>query len=199
MDQERRFKCVVLGSTGVGKTCLTLRFVRDVYEDDQLPTIGASYLTKKVGKFVFEIWDTAGQERYESITPLYYRSAEAAIIVFDVNDKNSFLKAKEWLGRLKKERENPEMPIALAANKYDSDQSDVDLEEADAYARENGLKMFKTSAKTGTNVAEIFNWLASSLPAQPNKVGGNGAVSNTVTNLLSNASPDVKKDGESCC
>ena len=58
---------MVLGATGVGKTCLTLRFVRGVFED-QLPTIGAAYLTKKVPKFVYEIWDTAGQERYRSIS-----------------------------------------------------------------------------------------------------------------------------------
>src|SRR4051812_26537199 len=77
---ERRFKTVVLGTTGVGKTCLTLRFVRGVYEDDQLPTIGAAFMTAKKRGFVYEIWDTAGQERYQSITPLYYRYAQAAIL-----------------------------------------------------------------------------------------------------------------------
>jgi small GTP-binding protein len=173
---ERRFKLVVLGATGVGKTCLTLRFVRGVFEDDQLPTIGAAYLTKSLRlrspdnattSYVFEIWDTAGQERYESITPLYYRTAQAAIIAFDVNDKGSFLKAKDWLNRLRKELDNPAMPIALAANKFDTELTEVDMEEAESFAVENNMKLFRVSAKTGKNVDDMFNWLAQSLPAVP--------------------------------
>mmetsp|Transcript_35560 Transcript_35560/g.43988 ORF Transcript_35560/g.43988 Transcript_35560/m.43988 type:complete len:107 (+) Transcript_35560:202-522(+) len=98
---ERRFKLVVLGTQGVGKTCLTLRFVKGLFDDEQLPTIGAAYMTKKVTskskQYIFEIWDTAGQERYEAITPLYYRSAEAAVIVFDVTSKASFVKVNTML------------------------------------------------------------------------------------------------------
>jgi len=173
---ERRFKLVVLGATGVGKTCLTLRFVRGVFEDDQLPTIGAAYLTKSLRirgqdnnstSYVFEIWDTAGQERYESITPLYYRTAQAAVIAFDVNDKSSFSKAKDWLNRLRKELDNPAMPIALAANKFDAETTEVDMEEAESFAVENNMKLFRVSAKTGKNVDEMFNWLAQSLPPPP--------------------------------
>jgi len=177
---------VVLGATGVGKTCLTLRFVRGVFEDDQLPTIGAAYLTKSLRirgpdnastSYVFEIWDTAGQERYESITPLYYRTAQAAIIAFDVNDKGSFVKAKDWLNRLRKELDNPAMPIALAANKFDAD-TEVDMEEAESFAVENNMKLFRVSAKTGKNVDEMFNWLAQTLPPPPQpsaEFGGEGA------------------------
>jgi len=170
---ERRFKLVVLGATGVGKTCLTLRFVRGVFEDDQLPTIGAAYLTKALRirnaenattSYVYEIWDTAGQERYESITPLYYRTAQAAIIAFDVNDKGSFAKAKDWLGRLRKELDNPAMPIALAANKFDAETTEIDMDEVESFATESKMKLFKVSAKTGKNVDEMFQWLAVSLP-----------------------------------
>jgi Ras-related protein Rab-5C len=178
---ERRFKLVVLGATGVGKTCLTLRFVRGVVEDDQLPTIGAAYLTKSLrmrggaenaqSSYVYEIWDTAGQERYESITPLYYRTAQAAIIAFDVNDKNSFIKAKDWLARLRKELDNPGMPIALAANKSDGETSEVDMGEAEAFAAENNMKLFRVSAKTGKNVDEMFQWLALNLPPPPPAAG----------------------------
>jgi len=117
--------------------------------------------------YVFEIWDTAGQERYESITPLYYRTAQAAIIAFDVNDKGSFSKAKDWLNRLRKELDNPSMPIALAANKFDADTTEVDMEEAESFAVENNMKLFRVSAKTGKNVEEMFNWLAQSLPPPP--------------------------------
>jgi Ras-related protein Rab-5C len=206
---ERRFKLVVLGATGVGKTCLTLRFVRGVFEEDQLPTIGAAYLTKSLRvrgvdnaatSYVFEIWDTAGQERYESITPLYYRTAQAAIIAFDVNDKSSFLKAKDWLNRLRKELDNPAMPIAFAANKFDVEATEVDMEEAEAFAVENNMKLFKVSAKTGKNVDEMFQWLAVSLPPPPQPssefAGADGAGRGGVVRP---GAPAVKKAEEGCC
>ena len=202
-QQERRFKLVVLGASGVGKTCLTLRFVRGVFEDDQLPTIGAAYLTKSLRlrtsdgvsqTFVYEIWDTAGQERYESITPLYYRTAQAAIVAFDVHDKLSFSKARDWLNRLRKELDNPAMPIALAANKFDSDHTDVDMEEAEVFANENQLKLFRVSAKTGKNVDEMFQWLAQSLPPvvqTPEQVDGNRTLVRNPT--------QKKSTEENCC
>ncbi|CAK9110881.1 Ras-related protein Rab-5B [Durusdinium trenchii] len=165
---ERRFKLVILGTMGVGKTCLTLRFVKGLFDDDQLPTIGAAYMTQKLesnGKqFIFEIWDTAGQERYEAITPLYYRSAEAAVIVFDLTYQESFQKAKEWLKRLRKERPDPDMPIALVGNKCDREGREVDDEAVQTFVEENNLKYFETSAKTGENVDDMFAWVATSLP-----------------------------------
>jgi len=207
---ERRFKLVVLGATGVGKTCLTLRFVRGVFEDDQLPTIGAAYLTKSLKvrgadnattSYVFEIWDTAGQERYESITPLYYRTAQAAIIAFDVNDKNSFVKAKDWLGRLRKELDNPAMPIALAANKFDEETTSVDLEEAESFATENNMKMFRVSAKTGKSVDDMFQWLASSLPPlQPSSSEfGAGESAQSRTAVVRPGLTPKKPNEEGCC
>mmetsp|Transcript_9327 Transcript_9327/g.18411 ORF Transcript_9327/g.18411 Transcript_9327/m.18411 type:complete len:200 (-) Transcript_9327:223-822(-) len=167
-DNERRFKLVILGTMGVGKTCLTMRFVKGMFDDDQLPTIGAAYMTQKLeaeGKqYIFEIWDTAGQERYEAITPLYYRSAEAAVIVFDLTYGESFAKAQEWLKRLKKERPDPDMPIALVGNKSDREGREVNEEEVQAFAEENGLQYFETSAKTGQNVDNMFSWVATHLP-----------------------------------
>mmetsp|Transcript_23313 Transcript_23313/g.41223 ORF Transcript_23313/g.41223 Transcript_23313/m.41223 type:complete len:197 (-) Transcript_23313:71-661(-) len=165
---ERRFKIVVLGRRGVGKTSLTLRFARDLFDEDQLPTVGAAYMTKKVElddqQYIFEFWDTAGQERYEAITPLYYRSAEAAVIVFDLTLAESFTKAKEWLKRLRKERPDPDMPIALAGNKSDCEKRAIDEEELRAFVEENGLQYYETSAKTGDNVDSMFKAIARSLP-----------------------------------
>jgi len=125
-------------------------------------------MTKKLScenkQYIFEIWDTAGQERYEAITPLYYRSAEAAVIVFDLTYKESFVKAKEWLKRLRKERPDPDMPIVLVGNKSDREGREVDDELVQGFVAENGLKYFETSAKTGEGVEEMFTWIASSLP-----------------------------------
>jgi len=103
-------------------------------------------------------------ERYEAITPLYYRSAEAAIIVFDLTYKESFQKAKEWLKRLRKERPDPDMPIALVGNKSDREGREVETEIVQAFVDENNLQYFETSAKTGDNVEEMFTWVALNLP-----------------------------------
>mmetsp|Transcript_17523 Transcript_17523/g.28365 ORF Transcript_17523/g.28365 Transcript_17523/m.28365 type:complete len:197 (-) Transcript_17523:825-1415(-) len=174
---ERRFKLVILGTMGVGKTCLTLRFVKGMFDDDQLPTIGAAYMTKKMSsegkQYIFEIWDTAGQERYEAITPLYYRSAEAAVIVFDLTYKESFQKAKEWLKRLRKERPDPDMPIALVGNKCDREGREVDDTLVQAFVEENNLHYYETSAKTGENVEEMFTWVANNLPPPVDTVNEN--------------------------
>lgn len=143
-------------------------FVRGTFSSDVLPTIGAAYSTKKLGidgnQFLFEIWDTAGQERYEAITPLYYRSAEAALIVFDLTFEESFTKAKEWLKRLRKERPDPDMPIVLVGNKCDREDRNVDDALVQEFVEENNLQYFETSAKTGENVEDMFSWVATSLP-----------------------------------
>ncbi|MCK4827519.1 GTP-binding protein, partial [bacterium] len=95
-------KVVMLGDTGVGKSCLVSKFVRDEFSEFQEPTIGAAYQVKNIKckgnqKTVkFEIWDTAGQERYKSLTPMYYRGADIAMLCFDTTSKDSFDGAVSW-------------------------------------------------------------------------------------------------------
>ena len=86
------------------------------------------------------------------------------MIVFDVGDSQSFEKAKDWLSRLRKELNDPTMPIAVAANKCDGDSRAVSSSEAADFAKENGLELFETSAKNGSNVEEMFLWIAKNLP-----------------------------------
>eukprot|EP01126_Amoeba_proteus_P007418 TRINITY_DN1266_c0_g2_i8.p1 TRINITY_DN1266_c0_g2~~TRINITY_DN1266_c0_g2_i8.p1 ORF type:complete len:135 (+),score=27.65 TRINITY_DN1266_c0_g2_i8:69-473(+) len=103
-------KVVLLGSSGVGKTCLVVRYVQGTYTPDQQATVGASFWTKRLHftekqqqqqqTVNMQIWDTAGQERYKSITPMYYRGAQAAILVFDVTSLESFESAKTWIDEL---------------------------------------------------------------------------------------------------
>lgn len=116
------FKLVLLGDTAVGKSCLVVRFVRDEFFEFQEPTIGAAFLTQSVSlgdsTVKFEIWDTAGQERYRSLAPMYYRGAAAAIVVYDITNKESFNGAKSWVKELQR-RGDPNVTIALAGNKAD--------------------------------------------------------------------------------
>jgi len=161
-------KLVLLGDTAVGKSCLVVRFVRDEFFEFQEPTIGAAFLTQTVtlddSTVKFEIWDTAGQERYRSLAPMYYRGAAAAVVVYDITNKDSYTGAKSWVKELQR-RGDPKVVIALAGNKADNETNRVvPLEEAQSYAEENGIILMETSAKTALNVRELFVEIANKLP-----------------------------------
>merc|ERR1711916_349755 len=146
-----QFKLVLLGESAVGKSSLVLRFVKGQFHEYQESTIGAAFLTQTVAvddvTVKFEIWDTAGQERYHSLAPMYYRGAQAAIVVYDITNADTFQRARSWVKELQRQA-NPNIVIALAGNKADlASKQQVDTNEARAYAEENGLLFMETSAK----------------------------------------------------
>mmetsp|Transcript_7288 Transcript_7288/g.11083 ORF Transcript_7288/g.11083 Transcript_7288/m.11083 type:complete len:205 (-) Transcript_7288:82-696(-) len=169
-----QFKLVLLGESAVGKSSLVLRFVKGQFLDYQESTIGAAFLTQTVclndTTVKFEIWDTAGQERYHSLAPMYYRGAQAAIVVYDLTNAESFERAKNWVKELQRQG-NPNIVIALAGNKLDlEDRRKITAAEAQAYADENGILFLETSAKTAVNVNELFVAIAKKLPKTPPKL-----------------------------
>uniref|UniRef100_G3QRU6 small monomeric GTPase n=1 Tax=Gorilla gorilla gorilla TaxID=9595 RepID=G3QRU6_GORGO len=178
-----QFKLVLLGESAVGKSSLVLRFVKGQFHEYQESTIGAAFLTQTVclddTTVKFEIWDTAGQERYHSLAPMYYRGAQAAIVVYDITNTDTFARAKNWVKELQRQA-SPNIVIALAGNKADlASKRAVEFqhlppaswawwcatqEEAQAYADDNSLLFMETSAKTAMNVNEIFMAIAKKLP-----------------------------------
>ncbi|XP_028931660.1 ras-related protein Rab-5C [Ornithorhynchus anatinus] len=171
-----QFKLVLLGESAVGKSSLVLRFVKGQFHEYQESTIGAAFLTQTVclddTTVKFEIWDTAGQERYHSLAPMYYRGAQAAIVVYDITNTDTFARAKNWVKELQRQA-SPNIVIALAGNKADlANKRAVDFQEAQAYADDNSLLFMETSAKTAMNVNEIFMAIAKKLPKnEPQSAG----------------------------
>ncbi|KAK2905643.1 hypothetical protein Q8A73_009586 [Channa argus] len=163
-----QFKLVLLGDMAVGKSSLVLRFVKGQFDEFQETTIGAAFLAQSVclddTTVKFEIWDTAGQERYHSLAPMYYRGAQAAIVVFDITKPETFERAKAWVKELQRQA-SPNIVIALAGNKADlAEKRLVEYEEAQTYAEDTGLLFMETSAKTAMNVNELFLAIAKKMP-----------------------------------
>ncbi|SCV68770.1 BQ2448_891 [Microbotryum intermedium] len=128
-------KLCLLGESAVGKSSVVLRFCSNSFEANKEPTIGAAFLTQRCrleDKVIkFEIWDTAGQERFRSLSPMYYRNAQAAVVVYDVTKAASLEQAKTWVKELQRQA-NPNIVIALAGNKVDLVRPAADGESAAA-------------------------------------------------------------------
>jgi len=168
INRTCQFKMVLLGESAVGKSSLVLRFVKGQFHEYQESTIGAAFLTQTVSvddtTVKLELWDTAGQERYHSLAPMYYRGAQAAIVVYDITNADTFSRAKVWVKELQRQAA-PNIVIALAGNKADlAAKRQVEVVDAQTYAEENGLIFMETSAKTAMNVNDIFMAIAKKLP-----------------------------------
>ncbi|CCK69273.1 Rab family GTPase YPT52 KNAG_0C01600 [Huiozyma naganishii CBS 8797] len=167
-----QFKLVLLGDSSVGKSSIVHRFVKDTFDELRESTIGAAFLSQTIKVesedqqevvIKFEIWDTAGQERYKSLAPMYYRNANAALVVYDVTQEDSLNKAKAWVEELKNKVGDEDLVIFLVGNKVDlcegSDNEDkraVAATLAKQYAEDQGLMFDEVSAKTGHGVKEVF-------------------------------------------
>eukprot|EP01121_Diplochlamys_sp_Union-15-3_P021017 TRINITY_DN838_c0_g1_i3.p1 TRINITY_DN838_c0_g1~~TRINITY_DN838_c0_g1_i3.p1 ORF type:complete len:195 (-),score=31.05 TRINITY_DN838_c0_g1_i3:27-611(-) len=161
-QSKNNFKVVFLGKSGVGKTSITLRFCRDTFQPGTEATIGASFLTKMMNikdrSIKFEMWDTAGQERYRALAPMYYRNADAAVLVYDICETDSFDALQSWYSELQKNV--PDCIIVLAGNKADLEEKrKVSHASAMEYANEKDCPIVEVSSKTGQNVAELFQKL----------------------------------------
>eukprot|EP00056_Hartaetosiga_gracilis_P009247 m.132144 g.132144 ORF g.132144 m.132144 type:complete len:202 (+) comp13085_c0_seq8:63-668(+) len=154
-------KVVLLGAQSVGKTSLVVRYVEREFHDKCAATVGACFFTKKVNigptTVKLQIWDTAGEERFRTMAPMYYRGANAALLVYNVTESKSLEDAKEWLEEL---RDNTDTcpAICLVANKVDlvTDATQHNVDAGKEFAKSVGASFFATSAKTDTGVEEAF-------------------------------------------
>jgi len=181
-DYDHLFKLVLIGDTGVGKSCLLLRFADDAFTESYISTIGVDFRFRTVkvdGKTVkLQIWDTAGQERFRTITSAYYRGADGIIMVYDVTSQESFDHVADWLTEVNRYASEGTCKL-LVGNKSDMDDkivnTDTAKEYADSYvlrrssrlffdvASRLGIPFLETSAKNATNVEEAFLTMAQEL------------------------------------
>ncbi|XP_036593978.1 LOW QUALITY PROTEIN: ras-related protein Rab-43 [Trichosurus vulpecula] len=162
------FKLVLVGDASVGKTCVVQRFKTGSFSERQGSTIGVDFTMKTLeiqGKRVkLQIWDTAGQERFRTITQSYYRSANGAILAYDITKRSSFLSVPHWIEDVRKYA-GANIVQLLIGNKSDlSDLREVELTEAQLLAeRYEILCAIETSAKDSSNVEEAFVKVATEL------------------------------------
>ena len=160
-NYDLSFKLIVIGDSGVGKSCLTNKATKNVFETAYNTTIGFEFfsfnikINDKVLKL--QIWDTCGQELYRSLITNFYRNSSLAIMVYSITSKKSFDNVDTWLKELKM-HSNPDAKVFLIGNKQDLEESRVvSKEEGEKYAKEIGINSFmETSAKTGFNAQNVF-------------------------------------------
>ena len=180
------FKIIIVGDSGVGKSCLSIKATRNYFEDFYSPTVGFEFLTFNVKvdeKIVkLQIWDTCGQEVYRSLISSFYRSASLAIIVYSIENADSFNNIEKWLNDIKTQS-NPDVKIFLIGNKADlEDKRKITKATGEKFCQDHQISFFaETSAKTGFNVENVFVEVAKELYIQhediKNRLSRSGSIS----------------------
>eukprot|EP01064_Diplonema_japonicum_P031146 TRINITY_DN5482_c0_g1_i1.p1 TRINITY_DN5482_c0_g1~~TRINITY_DN5482_c0_g1_i1.p1 ORF type:complete len:199 (+),score=59.62 TRINITY_DN5482_c0_g1_i1:955-1551(+) len=172
MDDLPLFKVIILGDSGVGKSCLASRVTDGKYNPRMKATIGTEFSTKVLecggGRVVLQMWDTAGQERHRSLGKAYWRGAAGCVIVFDVTSIDSFTSIDGWLKEFVA-HVGAEKPVVIIGNKLDDkDNTRVADKAIRDWSRHNDIPYFLVSAKTNLHTADPFLCLANKISSLPN-------------------------------
>ncbi|CAF0809234.1 unnamed protein product [Brachionus calyciflorus] len=168
------FKILLIGDSGVGKTCILCRFSDDSFNSSFISTIGIDFKMKTIElngkKIKLQIWDTAGQERFYTITSTYYRGAMGIMLVYDVTDTKSFDSIGKWLRNIE-ENANEDVVKMIIGNKCDMEEKRaVETSRGQEVAKHHNIPFIETSAKTNVNVTRAFHDMALRiLEKQPEK------------------------------
>ena len=157
-------KIALLGSSGVGKTCIIKRYAEGSFDENTQSTSGASYSQKvlKIEEKTIQadIWDTAGQEKYRSLGKRFYKDAYIVCLVYDITNKGSFNDLKEkWYSDLKSFGEKYNILAVVGAKSDCFEKEEVEENEAREYAKSIGATFILTSAKNGNNIELLFDTL----------------------------------------
>lgn len=174
-------KLLLVGDSGVGKSCLLLRFVEDKFNPSFITTIGIDFKIRTIEsngkKIKLQVWDTAGQERFRTITTAYYRGAMGIVLIYDVTDARTFENVENWFQTVT-QHANEDAQIFLVGNKSDDEENrQVSREQGERLAAQLSIPFLEASAKTNKNVDSIFYELAGIIQekhvdAGPQQAGG---------------------------
>lgn len=199
-------KILLIGDSGVGKSCLLVRFLDDNFSPSFITTIGIDFKIKTIDingkKIKLQLWDTAGQERFRTITTAYYRGADGVVLVYDVLDEKTFVDARDvWYNTIM-ENALPECQLILVGNKADDTEDSkrqVSYEDGENLAKSLGMKFVEASAKDNKNVDEIFftlvKMIEEKLDSSNAGAGKKGSMKNEGINLKSSS----KSKSNNCC
>ena len=163
-DQDPQIlKIVIIGESSVGKTSIISQFVDKIFQEEIQSTVGGSFNSKTIlcedlnKKVKLEIWDTAGQERYRSVTKMFYKDADIAVLVYDITNKDSYDELKNYWVEQVKDSTRKGTNLVIVANKSDLiEKEQVDEDEARNYSRTINASFFVVSAKDSISVGELF-------------------------------------------
>lgn len=166
-EYDYLFKLLIIGDSGVGKSCILLRFADDTFSESYISTIGVDFKIRTLSinnkQIKLQIWDSAGQERFRTLTTAYYRSAHGIVLVYDVNDRETFFHIENWLQEVSRYAAS-DVNRVLVGNKCDLlNKREVEYESARVYAEKLGISFTEASAKDRTNIDKVFNIMAKEL------------------------------------
>ncbi len=202
LEHDYLFKILMIGDSGVGKTCVLSMFMNDNFTDSFISTIGVDFKMQTIkidNKIIkLQIWDTAGQERFKAITSSYYRGSHGVIVMFDVCNRVSFQNINKWLEEINRYAD-PCINILLVGNKIDNKEKRViSYQEAKDFADLHNLIYLETSAKNGDNIQRSFILMAHEIKKRINKTFS--STSNLTNINLKNSQPVVNSQSTtSCC
>ena len=203
---ESLFKILLLGDSGVGKSCIILRYIENNFSTNLMNSIGVDFKLKNIEidnkKIKLQIGDTAGQERFRTITTSYYKGAHAILICFDITDRESFEHIRNWMADIDKFAKEGVLRI-LVGNKCDLEhERQVRKEEGNEIANKYGIKYIETSAKDTINIEDLFVSTAKHLLSKQtnNPAGGKGSQSGkTGIDLMNTNNQENTQNAGFCC
>ena len=163
---DHLFKILIIGESGVGKTCLLLRFADNSFTSNHILTIGIDFKIKMINiedKVIKpQIWDTAGQDRFRTITKTYYKGSQGVILTYDVCDIKSYDNVKDWIQQIELNAKSSICKV-LVGNKCDRSDRVIKEEDGKKLADKYMMNFYETSAKSGKNVNEVFTYLTTEI------------------------------------
>eukprot|EP01114_Cavostelium_apophysatum_P021261 TRINITY_DN736_c0_g1_i1.p1 TRINITY_DN736_c0_g1~~TRINITY_DN736_c0_g1_i1.p1 ORF type:complete len:205 (+),score=47.51 TRINITY_DN736_c0_g1_i1:157-771(+) len=201
-EYDYLFKLLVIGDSGVGKSCLLLRFADDVYSETYISTIGVDFKIRTIeigGKTVkLQIWDTAGQEKFRTITSTYYRGAHGIAIVYDVTDSTSFNHLTMWLQEIERSAKDSVSKIIIGNKSDMTTKRVVETSAGKEFADKLGVPFLETSAKNATNVEQAFITMATDIKNRMDATGGASAAQPKTQNHIK-PGKQIQNQESGCC